>query len=382
MLLFCLIFFNATACNANNSINKRSMIEMSSGITFSDQFTDSAIKESEPQIKLSEYNTAEINNEKKQLSKLELTSIDEWSSYNQNKIIYFTNDGCFYQTEIGGRDSANYILTFNNKIDNSKIPLEKTEDFSPYYFDGSTFYGYKRSMGLCSYEYSIDSLKSINHKLDIIDSSICYFTPDYIFFFKKDDNTSGIYKMDYNGKNLENVIDLDSNYDVYDFAVYDDRIFCQYINRTYDKASKNFSYNFSVYDLQAEQRTELSNGGIGLINNEYMYYVDTENDYKLMRFSLLNYNCEQVCECKMRHFDFFNDYILYSYGDSLYRMNETENAIIFSAGDYFNTGYIYEISSIQCQNNRIFINISSGPFFNCIMEIDIDGNVIEVIHED
>ena len=382
MLLFCLIFFNATACNTNNSIKKRSTIEMSSDITSSNQFTDPTIKESELQIELSEYNTVEINNEKHQLSKLELTYIDEWSSYNHNKIIYFTNDGCFYQTEIGGRDSANYILTFNNEIDNSKIPLEKTEDFSPYYFDGSTFYGYKRGMGLCSYEYSIDSLKAISHMSDIIDSSICYFTPDYIFFFKNCDNTSGIYKVDYNGNNLENVIALDQNYDVYDLAVYDDRIFFQYIDRTYDKESKNYPYKFSVYDLQTEQRTELSNGGIGLINNEYMYYVDSENDYKLMRFSLLNYDCEQVCECKMRHFDFFNDYILYSYGDSLYRMNETESTMIFSAGDYFDTGYEYEISSIQCQNNHIFINISSGPFYSYIAEIDINGNIVEVIHED
>ncbi len=40
------------------------------------------------------------------------------------------------------------------------------------------------------------------------------------------------------------------------------------------------------------------------------------------------------------------------------------------------------MDGIQCQDDRIFIRMGSGAFYQCIMEIDIDGNAIEVIHED
>ena len=62
-------------------------------------------------------------------------------------------------------------------------------------------------------------------------------------------------------------------------------------------------------------------------------------------------------------------------------MNDNENTLIFSAENYF-VNESYEIRDIQCQDNHIYILIGSGAFYQCIMEIDIDGNVIEVIHED
>ena len=80
-------------------------------------------------------------------------------------------------------------------------------------------------------------------------------------------------------------------------------------------------------------------------------------------------------------FDFYEKYILYSSGDFLYKYSDNENTPIFSVQDYFEDES-YRIREIQCQDNRIFIKIGSGAFYQCIMEIDIDGNVIELIHED
>ncbi len=58
-----------------------------------------------------------------------------------------------------------------------------------------------------------------------------------------------------------------------------------------------------------------------------------------------------------------------------------KNTPIFSIQDYFEDES-YRIREIQCQDNRIFIKIGSVAFCQCIIEIDIDGNVIDLIHED
>ncbi len=93
-----------------------------------------------------------------------------------------------------------------------------------------------------------------------------------------------------------------------------------------------------------------------------------------------DYEYEIVCETdnnqSLLAYNFYGDYILYTSGNSLYRLSDNENASVYSVQEG------YEIGGIQCQDNQIFINIGSGAFCQCIMEIDIDGNIIELIHED
>jgi len=124
-------------------------------------------------------------------------------------------------------------------------------------------------------------------------------------------------------------------------------------------------------------------GKIWIINNGYMYYTYYEESGKLLRFNLSNYEYEEVCRTdkdNLYAFDFYDDYILYSSGNSLYRLSDNENTLIFSTNDY--SEKYDRMDGIQCQDNCIFIKMGSGAFCQCIMEIDIDGNVIELIHED
>lgn len=181
---------------------------------------------------------------------------------------------------------------------------------------------------------------------------------------------------------MENVVFLSD--DIYDFVLYDNKIWYEYI----DRGTENYTHIFVAFDLATGETTKFDNGGIGLINNGYMYYIEDSN--KLLRFNLSNYECEVVCESNgdsdikldIEAFNFYESYILYSSDGSIYKLSDNENTLIFSAQNFFDTDYSYRIANIQCQDNRIFIKIASGAFYQCIMEIDIDGNVIEVIHED
>ena len=186
--------------------------------------------------------------------------------------------------------------------------------------------------------------------------------------------------MDYEGNNCEIVLDIsDDNIDIFAMMVYNNKIWYEYVNRS----SGDYTNYISCFDLTTGENTKLKNGEIGLINNGFMYYTSCEEPNKLIRFNLSKYEDEVVINNDkiLSAFDFYGDHILYSSGDLLYKYSDNENTPIFSIQDYFEDES-YRIREIQCQDNRIFIKIGSGAFCQCIIEIDIDGNVIELIHED
>jgi|GEM_PF-7000486 len=39
------------------------------------------------------------------------------------------------------------------------------------------------------------------------------------------------------------------------------------------------------------------------------------------------------------------------------------------------------IDKLQCENGHIFIDISSGPYYSYIAELDTDGNLIKNYYE-
>ncbi len=73
------------------------------------------------------------------------------SNYSYRNFIYFTDYGRYYPVEIGGRDSANYVLCFEDKNGTAEI-LTQTEDSVVEYSDNNSLYlrkyndhNYKRS---------------------------------------------------------------------------------------------------------------------------------------------------------------------------------------------------------------------------------------------
>lgn len=61
------------------------------------------------------------------------------NNYNYHNFIYFTDYGCYYPVEFGGRDSANYVLCFEDKNGTAEI-LPETEDCVVEYSDNNSVY--------------------------------------------------------------------------------------------------------------------------------------------------------------------------------------------------------------------------------------------------
>lgn len=264
------------------------------------------------------------------------------SNYSYRNFIYFTDYGRYYPVEIGGRDSANYVLCFEDKNGTAEI-LTQTEDSVVEYSDNNSLYlrkyndhNYKRS-----YKY-----KLVGNELISIEN----------------------YPFD----NIKDFVSLNLSDNIGNYLLYDDKIF-------YDH---NDAEGISYYDLKTGEIQNFDSGKVGIISKGYIYYRCSN---KFFRFDLSTFEYELICEFEdtldVTLFDAYDDSILYSTEYSLYAFNQNEHNLIFSTQDFLgNEGY--RIDGIQCQDNRIFINIGSGAFYQCIMEIDIDGNVIEVIHDD
>lgn len=366
-----------SGCSFNKSDNKECSIENKTEIT-------SQTIEAIEKTTLSKDAKTELIPHKitSKVEKLDLGKVDEWSFNSRSKFIYFTDYGRYYPVEIGGRNSANYVLCFDEGNDNPKI-LTETENYVSYYCNQKAIYISKYNFDnhvFGIYKVQRDKVTALKEITGNMMYNI-YFDDSYIYYTQLiKGNNSIIYRMDYEGNNCEIVLDIsDDNIDIFAMMVYNNKIWYEYVNRS----SGDYTNNISCFDLTTGENTKLKNGEIGLINNGFMYYTSCEEPNKLIRFNLSKYEDEVVINNDkiLSAFDFYGDHILYSSGDLLYKYSDNENTPIFSIQDYFEDES-YRIREIQCQDNRIFIKIGSGAFCQCIIEIDIDGNVIELIHED
>jgi len=82
---------------------------------------------------------------------------------------------------------------------------------------------------------------------------------------------------------------------------------------------------------------------------------------------------------------FFDNYIFYILFDStgntayLHRMNQEEDMRILSPEVL---GHSNDLLIISCTDNRVFVTGAEAMFYTCLAEIDTDGNIIRIIHED
>ena len=322
---------------------------------------------------------------------LDLAKEEEWSFNNRSKFIYFTEDGCYYPVEIGGRASANYVLCFEDLNGNQTI-FEETEDYSSYYFDGKAIY--LTTYGEITPEEKFNPIHKY-HKLEAgelvtfkesEESIIPYFTEDYIYYKHTTDNGTKICRMDYNFENDEVVIEFGENeIYLYDFVVYDNKIWYNYCDNINEK---NYCpCHFACYDMMTGETTEFDNRVlVGRINNGYMYYYDGHDFNMLNRFNMDTGEAERlfIADSPLYYngYDFFEDYILYSAeGDMLCKYNGEENEVVFTP-DNIHPSEKFSLLGVQCQDGRIFIEIGLGAFYVEIVEIDIDGNILNIIPEE
>lgn len=297
---------------------------------------------------------------------------DNFDDLNKRKPVFFSDSGYYYYSYVGGKDSANFVLSFDNG-DGNPVPIENGEDCIWYYNSGDTFYGTKWSIdgvSLCKCENNVVSdifayPQSYIHK--------SYFTSDYIYYIVSDDKTAEICRVDYNGENPESVLTLDEADYTLDFLVYDNKIY--YDAKKYHK--------LGIYDIETGVNTEIPQGGVGRIHNGYMYYID---DYDLWRMKLSDCSVEIVYE-KVLNYDFIGNDIVYTpYGEherdgDLFILANGISKKIFSAKELLVPDYYYMIDRLQYENEHIFVEISSGPYYSYIAELDTDGNLVKTYYE-
>ncbi len=320
-----------------------------------------------------EESTAEITSEENVSSAInDSTQSLSNDDLNKRKTIFFSDSGCYYYTYAGGRDSANYVLGFDNG-DENPVLVENGEDCIWYFNIGDILYGTKWTVNGISFCKCENNVVSDIFEYPQSYFQIQYFTDSYIYYAVSDDNSTGIYRVDYNGDNPEFVFAPDDSDYALNFTVYGSKI--------YYNANQN--HKLGVYDIETGVNTDIPQGGVGRIYNGYMYYND-HND--LCRMNLSDFSTELVCE-KVLNYDFIGNDIVYSpYGEnetdgSLFILENGESRKIFSAQEFFKQDYYYMIDKLQCENGHIFIDISSGPYYSYIAELDTDGNLIKNYYE-
>ena len=324
-----------------------------------------------------------ISNKQKEypnVTELNLAAPNKNDQINKRKTIFFSDNGYFYYTYVGGRDSANYALSFDSG-DGKPVPLENCEelheDFECCFNKETAFYGVKHIFNPSQYEiykYENGVGKSLSDGLYNYWFT-SYFTEKYIYYSTYENKISEFYRMDYNGENKELLFTLDESFYIPDFLVNEDKIYFEWV--------ENDSHKIGVYNMKNHELIVLYDGGTGRINGGYMYYISQSS---LMRMSLEDYSIEFVCE-DVYDFEFCGDTIFLDPSldskdsGTLFKLEKGEKQKIFDANEFFGNEYYYDIDNIQYENDRIFIQISSGPYYSYIAELDINGNFIRKVYE-
>lgn len=315
------------------------------------------------------------------VAELNLESPNETDLMNSSKIIFSVDGGYYYDVYIGGRDSANYVLGFDSG-DGNAVPINDGEDCTWKFSRDGVLYGLKsdhknyESIKLIVVKYEnheITPIVELNYYDDV------YFTPEYIYYKAWNGDFSEFYRTDYTGSATELIFRTDD--DTEKLIVDENKI---YYNRKVPRTD-HILYNeeCGIYDMKNDKLIAVKDGRIGRINGGYMYYLAYNS---LMRMNIENYATELVCE-DVSGFEFCGDTIFFSsaFGSedsgALYKLENGEKQKIFDAAEFFGTEYYYEIWGIQYENGRIFIQISSGPYYSYIAEIDSDGNFIRKFYE-
>lgn len=298
---------------------------------------------------------------------IEVDEPDKTYYLNGGRTLFSDDKGRYYYVYKDGRDSGYYVLGRETE-DDKYFFLENADDFTAYLYKDGIFYGSYRQDKLCAFKDG----KYTSLQYEEKNMSDFYFTENYIYFLCKDDTGTEIFRMKYDGSDAEPVAFI--NLSVSKYAVHDDRIFYE---ADYLK--------YGVYDMEKAENISLDDGGAGVFCGDYMYYIS--GSHHLFRMNISDYSCEKICE-NVRRMAVYDDYIIYqpyknyARGDGqIYRLGKGENKKIFDAGEFLENDYYYDISVIQADRENIFIEVNSGPYYDYIAEIDIDGNVIDKIYE-
>lgn len=321
------------------------------------------------------------------LSEINTEESDRFANWYNVSQPYFDGDNdMFYYCIFQKGDSPSDYLYYDNGVDeptNAGVP--EIDDFHVrIIIDGAIYgveYGVEYDRTDLYSKYITRYKNGVGERLTDDPVKGCYFAEEGIYYQIE----NKINLMDYNGQNSKPIVEIPDELYSDDgspkFIVYRGNLwYC------YDRDVKDHYYPLWCYDFD-KTFTRFDNGGLDAVNNGFLYYQEPyPADQYLYRFNCETYTVERVGD-SARIFDyaFSDNHIFHISFDSsgstshLYRMNQKENEKILSPESLRHSN---DLLCISCVDNRIFVTGHEGIFYSCLAEIDADGNIIRIIHED
>lgn len=320
----------------------------------------------------------------KDLAAIETGKDDLFENFYNNYQPYIDKNGGMYYYEVIDGDSAQDQLLFNGGTDAVRVDLPSSELFTLGAIVDDVAYGVERretdgdpfARYLISYS---DGDEKLMCEEPIFAS---FFAPEGVYY----QAANIIYLMDYSGGNAQQVLEIpDELYyegEYLDMAVCNGKLWYCYDNLLDSFLNPLWCYDFNGNILR------FSDGGLDKVNNGYLYYTKTNEDYSetLYRFNAETYEIECVLDYStMGAYTFYKDYIIFVAYDSkeeteaLYKFNNEVCEPFLYAPQLGGSDFILSPSSCD---DRLFVTGGSGMFYTYLAEIDLDGNIVNVIHED
>lgn len=313
-----------------------------------------------------------------------ITDESDWfaNRFNISQPYFDGNNSMYYYCVFQG-DSAKYYLYYDNGVNEpTNAGLPEMDYYTVGIVMDGTIYGVEHDLSdgyWADYITRYKNGKSERLADDRIEG--CYFSEDGIYY----QCGNQIKLMDYNGNRSQLVVEIpDELY--YESVPSKLIVYRGILWYCYDDLFETYSYPLWCYDFD-KTFTKFDKGGIDAVNNGYIYYQEKyPAREQLYRFNCETYTVELVNDAQyINDYAFLDNYIIYTAYDTtsntanLYRMNWKENEKILSPEFLSRSEDVFQVS---CADNRIFVTGNSGIFYTCLAEIDINGNIIKMIHED
>lgn len=344
-----------------------------------------------------------MDSKKIALSKIETNEDDVYAfNYRERYALfnfkpYFDKKGGMYYYV--AHDNLCYLYYDDGASEPVKLNLPSDEVFAVATIIDGVIYGLEDTLELEEIVFldgSVDQIpvrkkyikRYTNGKLELLLKEPvegCYFAKEGIYYQLKDT----INLMDYDGKNAKLITKI-PNAPYYESALSNIVVYRGKLWYSYDGLDELWCYDFdktfTMFDLN------MNNSEIDAVNNGYIYYTVEDSNYN---HSLYRFNCDTYCtelvidgdkeDYDVGSFAFYNNNILftatnYTSGDSgLYKLTSQGIEKILSPNKL---GKSEDIIDVWCIDDRLFTMGVFEVCVHCLAEIDIDGNVLEIIRED
>lgn len=316
-----------------------------------------------------------------EVKELNIAKPEETDSAYNSQLVYFGNDGCYYNQPWSDADGYTRNALVYDDGSGNPVHVQDGENIYWSYLSDGILYGTSYSYVSEGFQYICKLENNTVEKIAAVPDNgwRAIFTPDYIYYtltYTDNKDKIDLYRMDYSGKKRKRVFTLDGTAYCRTIRISGSKIY--YYCYDYEAAAE-YQNTFGIYDMETDEHIKLKYGIMGRINGRYMYYTTENRD--LMRMDLDDYKSERVCK-NVRDYDFQEDSIIYtmmnvdSPDSCLYRLDNSGSSKLFSLADIpeFKSGDW--IVGVQCHDDEIILRIKDSDGYASIIGTDQQGGLI------